>query len=61
VTHSAESVSLDAASEDVVSCTHCGGEGVCWDGSDPFGDCPDEPHRCHACGGSGRGKDQVVW
>lgn len=42
-------------------CTHCGGEGICWDGADPLGDCPDDPHPCHACGGSGRAKDQVIW
>lgn len=42
-------------------CTHCGGEGLCWDGSDPLGDCPDDPHRCHACGGSGRGCDQTIF
>lgn len=42
-------------------CSHCGGEGTCYDGSDPLGDCPDEPHDCHACGGSGRAEDQVIW
>lgn len=42
-------------------CTHCGGEGLCWDGSDPLGNCPDEPHRCHACGGSGNRRDQTVF
>lgn len=42
-------------------CTHCGGEGLCWDGADPLGNCPDEPHRCHACGGSGNRKDQVIF
>lgn len=47
--------------EDDVACSHCGGEGLCWDGSDPLGDCPDDPHSCHACGGSGRGKDQVIF
>ena len=44
-----------------LECTHCGGEGLCWDGSDPLGDCPDEPHRCHACGGSGDRKDQTIF
>lgn len=43
------------------SCTHCNGEGLCWDGADPLGNCPDEPHRCHACGGSGDREDQVVF
>ena len=42
-------------------CTHCAGEGSCWDGSDPLGDCPDEPHPCHACGGSGHRRDQVIF
>lgn len=44
-----------------LECTHCGGEGLCWDGSDPLGNCPDAPHRCHACGGSGNRKDQTVF
>lgn len=44
-----------------VGCSHCGGEGLCYDGSDPLGNCPDEMHDCHACGGSGRGKDQVIF
>lgn len=43
------------------SCTHCGGEGICMDGSDPLGNCPDRPHRCHACGGSGAREDQVIF
>lgn len=42
-------------------CTHCNGEGLCWDGADPLGDCLDEPHRCHACGGSGKREDQRVF
>lgn len=42
-------------------CTYCNGEGLCWDGSDPLGDCGDEPHRCHACGGSGDIEDQVIF
>lgn len=42
-------------------CTHCSGEGICMDGSDPLGNCPDEPHRCHACGGSGDRKDQTIF
>lgn len=42
-------------------CTHCSGEGVCDAGSDPLGDCPEDPHRCHACGGSGNRRDQTVF
>lgn len=45
--------------DDLLACTHCNGEGVCWDGADPLGDCPEEPHRCHACGGTGDRGDQV--
>ncbi len=56
----------DRAIEDLAwdaewACTHCGGEGLCWDGSDPLGDCPDEPHPCHACDGSGRRDDQRIF
>lgn len=47
--------------DDEFDCTHCGGEGTCDDGSDPLGDCDDLPHPCHACGGSGRRSDQVVF
>lgn len=47
--------------EDDPGCTHCNGEGLCWDGADPLGDCPDEMHRCHACNGSGHRKDQVIF
>ena len=43
------------------ACTHCNGEGLCWDGSDPLGDCPDDPHACHACYGSGRRRDQWLF
>jgi hypothetical protein len=42
-------------------CTHCGGEGTCDEGSDPLGNCPDDLHRCHACGGSGRRSDQRIF
>ena len=42
-------------------CTHCGGAGECCDGSDPLGDCPDESHPCHACGGSGKREDQRIF
>lgn len=52
---------IEAMDEDNQPCSHCGGEGFCWDGSDPLGDCPDEIHDCHACYGSGRAKDQVFW
>lgn len=45
-------------------CTWCGGEGYddcddpiqCFRKHTPGGLCP-----CGACGGSGRGKDQVIW
>jgi len=46
---------------DDLECTHCGGEGLCWDGADPLGDCPDELHPCHACGGSGNRGDQTIF
>jgi DnaJ-class molecular chaperone len=51
----------EAWGDDDLSCTHCGGEGFCWDGADPLGDCPDDIHNCHACNGSGRQKDQVIF
>jgi hypothetical protein len=58
-----ESYSMEDYLDDMAEydCTHCGGEGLCWDGSDPLGNCPDEPHRCHACGGSGNRKDQRIF
>ena len=43
------------------ACTHCNGEGLCWDGADPLDDCPDEPHPCHACYGSGEREDQWLF
>lgn len=43
------------------ACTHCGGDGLCCDGADPLGNCPDDYHRCHACHGSGRRKDQTLF
>jgi hypothetical protein len=46
---------------DELPCSWCGGEGLCWDGSDPLGSCPDEPHPCHACCGGGRVKDQWLF
>lgn len=42
-------------------CTWCGGRGVCTDGADPLDTCPDEAHRCHACGGSGKRSDQTLF
>jgi hypothetical protein len=42
-------------------CTHCGGDGTCEDGADPLDRCPDEPHPCHACRGSGNRKDQWLF
>jgi len=42
-------------------CTYCGGEGTCEEGSDPLLTCPDDPHPCHACGGSGDRKDQTIF
>lgn len=47
--------------EDDLACTWCNGEGDCYDGSDPLGDCPDWIHPCHACRGTGRRKDQTVF
>ncbi len=46
---------------DDFDCTHCGGEGLCCDGADPLGNCPDDAHRCHACGGSGSRSDQTLF
>jgi hypothetical protein len=51
----------DDYGSDDLECTHCAGEGLCWDGSDPLGNCSDDPHRCHACGGSGNRKDQTIF
>lgn len=51
----------ESDAEELLSCTHCGGDGECMDGADPLGNCPEEPHRCHACGGSGLIKDQVIF
>jgi hypothetical protein len=52
---------VDETTEADLECSHCGGEGLCWDGSDPLGNCPDEMHRCHACNGSGKRRDQVIF
>jgi DnaJ-class molecular chaperone len=51
----------DYEQDDNWPCTHCNGEGVCTDGADPLGNCPDEPHRCHACRGSGAREDQTIF
>jgi DnaJ-class molecular chaperone len=57
-----DTATLDQIEHDEdMECTHCNGEGTCWEGSDPLGDCPDEPHRCHACNGSGNRRDQVIF
>lgn len=49
--------------DDEYDCTRCDGEGACQDDVDPIGldDCEPVPHPCHACGGSGRRSDQVVF
>ncbi len=47
--------------EEVLPCTHCGGEGFCSDAADPLGDCPDALHACHACGGTGDREKQVTF
>jgi DnaJ-class molecular chaperone len=70
-TERAETVNArDDEREDVVfvedfgdqdDCTHCNGEGTCDDNADPLWDCDDNPHPCHACGGSGRRRDQRIF
>lgn len=47
--------------DDLFACTHCGGEGICYDGADPLGNCPGTVHRCHACNGSGNREDQRIF
>jgi DnaJ-class molecular chaperone len=44
-----------------LECTHCGGEGTCDDGADPLLTCPETLHNCHACGGTGKRRDQRIW
>lgn len=44
-----------------LECTHCNGDGTCDDGADPLADCTDELHNCHACGGSGKHRDQRIF
>ena len=46
---------------DNLDCTHCGGDGLCDDGADPLWSCPPEAHFCHACNGSGKRRDQVIF
>ena len=58
-------VEYDAADEDEdEGCTHCGGEGLT-DCDDPIqctsSRCDGQMCPCQACGGSGRGEDQVIF
>lgn len=47
---------------DDLDCTHCGGDGICDAGDDDIGgSCPSEAHFCHACRGTGRRRDQVIF
>jgi DnaJ-class molecular chaperone len=46
---------------DELDCTHCDGDGICDDGADPLWSCPSEAHFCHACNGSGKRRDQVIF
>ena len=46
---------------DDLECTHCGGDGICDDGADPLWSCPPEAHLCHACNGTGKRRDQVIF
>lgn len=52
---------LEEAEGEELACTHCSGEGTCTGGADPLGNCPDDAHRCHACGGSGNRRDQRIF
>lgn len=45
----------------VLTCTHCSGEGTCDDNANPSWDCDENPHPCHACGGSGDRHDQRIF
>lgn len=71
-TQQAESVCLDCGwplsdcqcfgddiEDDDAACSHCSGEGTCENGCDPGW--YDDIHPCHACSGTGRAKDQVIW
>jgi hypothetical protein len=42
-------------------CTHCGGDGTCDANANPLWDCDEQPHTCHACRGTGRRRDQVIF
>lgn len=44
-----------------LDCTHCGGDGECDANANPLWDCDDNPHPCHACGGSGSRRDQRIF
>ena len=46
---------------DLLDCTHCGGEGDCDANANPLWDCDDQFHPCHACGGSGKRRDQRIF
>lgn len=46
---------------DDLDCTHCGGEGDCDANANPLWDCDDQFHPCHACGGSGKRRDQTIF
>lgn len=56
-----EQVCDSCAEHEATLCTHCGGDGLCWDGADPLDNCPDTAHACHACNGSGDREDQVIF
>ena len=45
--------------DDDAECTHCNGEGLCWNGCDPLW--YDDVHACHACHGTGNRRDQVIF
>lgn len=48
--------------EDDWDCTHCCGDGICNEVPDWIGgSCPLESHYCHACRGTGRRSDQVIF
>lgn len=49
----------DPEGGDDFACTFCGGEGTCEAGCDPGW--YDDIHACHACNGTGRRRDQVIF
>ena len=51
----------DETGEWEYDCTHCGGSGECDANADPLWDCDDNPHPCHACGGTGNRSDQRIF